>query len=299
MVSQDEETAALACEGFRRALGFMLARGYQPKSKLTIIAADRFPDRYREMVGDLIDNMHGFYDTDTREVYMKSLRWFMESEAERTPLGVGPSRELYVSYFAHEAGHHLSVQAFAKAPQLIARPHGEFISYALQLETMAEGLKNNLFKRFEAAGGGAFSSVESINGFAHDADPQSFAVKSYLFLKGPEGEKTLQGFMDAKIEPPAGDPLRATDDVDCVIAITSRVAFAQLEEKLRSLGFTHPMDDPKAPICRWRFSGILVDVMPIDAGVLGFSNRWYPEGVEHAEKRNLPDGQEVSIFTLP
>ncbi|HAH07402.1 MAG TPA: hypothetical protein DCM05_12935 [Elusimicrobia bacterium] len=203
VVSQDEETAALACEGFRRALGFMLARGYQPKSKLTIIAADRFPDRYREMVGDLIDNMHGFYDTDTREVYMKSLRWFMESEAERTPLGVGPSRELYVSYFAHEAGHHLSVQAFAKAPQLIARPHGEFISYALQLETMAEGLKNNLFKRFEAAGGGAFSSVESINGFAHDADPQSFAVKSYLFLKGPEGEKTLQGFMDAKIEPPA------------------------------------------------------------------------------------------------
>lgn len=97
----------------------------------------------------------------------------------------------------------------------------------------------------------------------------------------------------------AGDPLRATDDVDCVIGITSRVAFGQLEEKLRSLGFAHPMDDPKAPICRWRFSGILVDVMPIDPGVLGFSNRWYPEGVEHAEKRNLPDGQEVAIFTLP
>lgn len=105
--------------------------------------------------------------------------------------------------------------------------------------------------------------------------------------------------VDMYITSSAGDPLRATDDVDCVIAITSRVAFAQLEEKLRSLGFTHPMDDPKAPICRWRFSGILVDVMPIDAGVLGFSNRWYPEGVEHAEKRNLPDGQEVSIFTLP
>lgn len=105
--------------------------------------------------------------------------------------------------------------------------------------------------------------------------------------------------VDMYITSSAGDPLRTTDDVDCVIGITSRVAFGQLEEKLRSFGFTHPIDDPKAPICRWRFSGILVDVMPIDAGVLGFSNRWYPEGVEHAEKRNLPDGQEVAIFTLP
>ena len=30
------------------------------------------------------------------------------------------------------------------------------------------------------------------------------------------------------ITSPAGDPLRATDDVDCVIGITSRVAFGQL-----------------------------------------------------------------------
>ena len=97
----------------------------------------------------------------------------------------------------------------------------------------------------------------------------------------------------------AGEPLRTTDDVDCVIGITSRVAYNELEEKLRALGFTHPLDDPQAPICRWKFSEILVDVMPMDAGVLGFSNRWYPEGVEHAERRILPEGQEISIFTLP
>lgn len=97
----------------------------------------------------------------------------------------------------------------------------------------------------------------------------------------------------------AGDPLRTTDDVDCVIAITSRVAYSELEERLRSLGFAHPLDDPKAPICRWKFSEIWVDVMPMDAGVLGFSNRWYPEGIEHAERRTLPDGQEISIFRLP
>jgi predicted nucleotidyltransferase len=37
----------------------------------------------------------------------------------------------------------------------------------------------------------------------------------------------------------------------------------------------------------------------MDAGVLGFSNRWYPEGIERAQRRILPDGQEIAIFTLP
>lgn len=74
---------------------------------------------------------------------------------------------------------------------------------------------------------------------------------------------------------------------------------AAVARGLRELGFSHPIDDPKAPICRWRYSGILVDVMPFEESVLGFSNRWYPEGVQNAEKRKLPDGQEIAIFMLP
>lgn len=105
--------------------------------------------------------------------------------------------------------------------------------------------------------------------------------------------------VDLYIDNPAGAPLRTTDDVDCVIAIASRVEYIKLEERLRALGFSHPLDDPKAPICRWRYSHILVDVMPLDEAVLGFSNRWYPEGAERAESRTLPDGQEVAVFTLP
>jgi len=96
-----------------------------------------------------------------------------------------------------------------------------------------------------------------------------------------------------------GEPLRATDDVDCVIEITSRGAYRALEEKLRALKFTHPIDEARPPICRWRYSGILVDIMPTDEAVLGFSNRWYPDGMAHAEKRTLPDGQEIAIFSLP
>ncbi len=105
--------------------------------------------------------------------------------------------------------------------------------------------------------------------------------------------------VDIYVTGPAAEPLRTTDDVDCVVAITNRVAYYELEETLRGLGFTHPTDDPAAPICRWDFSGISVDVMPMDASVLGFANRWHPEGVERAEKRTLPDGLEVAVFTLP
>lgn len=92
--------------------------------------------------------------------------------------------------------------------------------------------------------------------------------------------------------------VRATDDVDCVVEVAARTGYHKLEEKLRDLGFRYPVDEG-SPICRWEYRGILVDVMPLDGGVLGFSNRWYPEGFEHSKRASLPDGQEIRIFSLP
>lgn len=83
-----------------------------------------------------------------------------------------------------------------------------------------------------------------------------------------------------------------------MIEVAVRTGYHKLEEKLRGLGFRHPVDED-APICRWEYRGILVDVMPLDGEVLGFSNRWYPEGFEHSTPAGLPDGQEIRIFTLP
>ena len=99
----------------------------------------------------------------------------------------------------------------------------------------------------------------------------------------------------------AGPPalkVRATDDVDCVVEVTTRTDYHKLEERLRALKFQHPLDT-KGPICRWEYQGILVDVMPMEGAVLGFTNRWYPEGFEHAVSVRLPDGQEIEIFSLP
>ena len=91
---------------------------------------------------------------------------------------------------------------------------------------------------------------------------------------------------------------RATDDVDCVVEMASRVNYYMLEEELRRLGFKHPTAE-HAPICRWEYSGIPVDVMPTEGKVLGFSNRWYADGMANTRTVELPDGQKVEIFSVP
>src|SRR5580704_3602905 len=81
--------------------------------------------------------------------------------------------------------------------------------------------------------------------------------------------------VDLFITDPAAPGTRETDDVDCIIELTGRVEYYALEEKLRDLGFRNSLEDEKPILCRWKFSGIKVDVMPTDAAILGFSNRWY------------------------
>lgn len=111
-----------------------------------------------------------------------------------------------------------------------------------------------------------------------------------VFVGGSTIELYLAGRPALKVRP--------TDDVDCVVGVVSRVEYHKIEERLRGLGFSHPMDE-RAPICRWRYQGILMDVMPIDGNILGFTNRWYPEGFAKAVSTRLPDGQDVRIFDLP
>lgn len=94
---------------------------------------------------------------------------------------------------------------------------------------------------------------------------------------------------------PAASEIRPTLDVDCVIEISSKLQFAKMEKNLRAKGFKN--DTSKgAPICRWIYKDIKVDVMPTDSDVLGFSNRWYEEGIEIKRQKTLPDGTNVFVF---
>ena len=94
---------------------------------------------------------------------------------------------------------------------------------------------------------------------------------------------------------PAASEIRPTIDVDCVIEISSRLQFAKMEENLRAKGFKNDTSKD-APICRWIYKDIKVDVMPTDSDVLGFSNRLYEKGIEIKIQKTLPDGTNVFVF---
>jgi hypothetical protein len=101
----------------------------------------------------------------------------------------------------------------------------------------------------------------------------------------------------------ADDPeisdIRSTIDVDCVVdlEISTYIKYSKLEEKLRNLGF-HNDTSENAPICRKICQGIIVDFMPVNPDILGFSNVWYKDGVENKIEKTLPNGTTVVILPV-
>lgn len=94
---------------------------------------------------------------------------------------------------------------------------------------------------------------------------------------------------------PKAPESRFTNDVDCIIEVVPRMAYYDLEEELRALGFRN--DQTAAVICRWRLGGLVVDIMPLNEdNILGFSNPWYPEGFAQAITYRLPDETVVMIM---
>ena len=53
-----------------------------------------------------------------------------------------------------------------------------------------------------------------------------------------------------------------------------------------------------APICRWVVAGIRTDIMPIDPGILGFTNVWYAGAMDHPAVIAGPDGN-LRILDAP
>lgn len=108
------------------------------------------------------------------------------------------------------------------------------------------------------------------------------------------GGATISLYLDAVSAP----DIRPTDDVDCVVEITSRAEYYQLSEELRTKGLQESREIG-APLCRWQYEDIRIDVMPCDPSVLGFSNRWYTPGFASSIFYQLPSGRQIRIFSLP
>jgi predicted nucleotidyltransferase len=100
------------------------------------------------------------------------------------------------------------------------------------------------------------------------------------------------------ITDPAIPEVRATQDVDVIAEVASRMAYYQLEEELRRRGFKQDRSE-NAPVCRWLVDRIKVDIMPTHEEILGFSNRWYLPAIKNAEQLQLENELTIKIVSPP
>lgn len=91
------------------------------------------------------------------------------------------------------------------------------------------------------------------------------------------------------------DEIRPTDDIDVVVEIATYKSFEAIENKLRELGFEN--DTESKIICRYKYHGLIVDIMPTDERILGFSNKWYAPGFKKAVDFKIDKQHTVKIFT--
>ena len=100
------------------------------------------------------------------------------------------------------------------------------------------------------------------------------------------------------ITDPAAPAVRPTFDVDLVVESASYVEYSKLGVRLNALGFLQGTVHGD-PICRWRKEDLVLDVMPLDESVLGFSSRWYRSAIGRRQTCRLPGGPLVHHIDAP
>ena len=124
-------------------------------------------------------------------------------------------------------------------------------------------------------------------------------LRTARLLRPLLGELVFVGGQVAEllVTEPAAVRVRPTDDVDVVVPVTTRTAYHALQMRLMALGFT-PDTRAGAPVCRMRTADdLLLDVMPLDDAILGFSNRWYSYALASATTLTLETGLDVRVAT--
>ncbi len=96
----------------------------------------------------------------------------------------------------------------------------------------------------------------------------------------------------------AAPDVRFTIDVDCIINIITKPSYFALAEKLRQKGFKE-ISFGNHPICRWDCDGILIDIMPTDKSVLGFSNGWYKDAQANAIIKTINNSKIIKVISAP
>lgn len=97
------------------------------------------------------------------------------------------------------------------------------------------------------------------------------------------------------LDNPSLTPIRPTDDVDVIVEVLSRKEYPKFEERLRERGFQNDTRQG-APICRWIFNTLTVDLMPIDGEFLGLNTIWFDHALSSAIEVSV-DGEIIRVVS--
>ncbi len=97
----------------------------------------------------------------------------------------------------------------------------------------------------------------------------------------------------------AAPEFRPTDDIDVIVEITTLRDYHRFEKRVRGVGLEN--DRESGVICRFKHpqSGLVLDVMPTEASILGFRNDWQAEAFHRAAEIALPSGRAIRVITPP
>ena len=97
-------------------------------------------------------------------------------------------------------------------------------------------------------------------------------VDEVVFLGGAVAELLVSD--------PATPPMRPTLDIDVIVEVATLGEYYAFQDRLRERGFCEALGE--TVICRFRRGPIVLDVMPTEPMILGFSNLWYREAARNA-----------------
>lgn len=126
--------------------------------------------------------------------------------------------------------------------------------------------------------------IESIRAVAKGLEPLG---EGFVFVGG--------AVVECYVTSSVAEQARPTDDIDVVLELTHYGRYSTLQEKLIYAGFNP--DNTSKVICRYKYKGITVDIMPDDPGILGFTNRWYKDGIKNALPYIVDETLAIKIFS--
>jgi hypothetical protein len=97
----------------------------------------------------------------------------------------------------------------------------------------------------------------------------------------------------------AAPEFRPTDDIDVIVEVATHPAYQRFGRRIIEAGFRNDVES--GVICRFkhRASGLVLDVMPTEASILGFTNRWQAKAFGQAVEIALPSGQPIRAVPPP